>query len=656
MIRFSEAVSAAALAFAPAYFLSAAAIGAPLPVEVYGSLPLLSDAQMSPDGKYIAVIADVNGAPGAAILSLADPSAKPKIAALHNAAVEGIFWANSNRLIIYFYANYKSKYLAGINHYTRAVSVAADGSPPVILMNNKPLFQSYFSNGAVLALDQTDTNYVYMAAYETNAELNGDAPLVHDDYFLNLFRVNVNTGESTVAFHGNRRTTDYMLDNYGHIVATLEGNVDDLTQHIMVGSREVGSFSVRGGAEWSFKGITYDLSRIAVLAYGDQNTRSLYTYQLGGAGLGAPLFTDPRFDISGVLSDASTWLVDGVSYTDDEVHIKYFDPSKEHIKEKLETALPGEHITLLSHDAPRKKYAVYAEGPKDPGTYYIFDAATWHLNEFRRAYPKITPADIADVKSYAYNASDGTSIHAYLTLPQGKPAKNLPTVIFPHGGPESRDLVQFDWWPQFMASRGYAVLQPNFRGSSGYGIAFRNAGYGEWAGKVQDDVAAGAKKLVSDGIADPKRICIVGASYGGYAALAGVTFQPNLYACAISYAGLSDLARVRYRLTQNTGNGSSAVTEWDQYMGASDVSGHEDAASPAKHAEQVKVPVLLLHSENDVTVPIEQSEIEQSALQSAGKQIEFVRLAGDDHYLHEEKVRIQLLTEVERFLKAHIGN
>jgi dipeptidyl aminopeptidase/acylaminoacyl peptidase len=656
MVRWGGAVRAVAFACAVTIISTEAALAAQLPVEAYGNLPLLSDAQISPDGKNIAVIAPVSGAPGAVILSLVDPTIKPKVAAMNNAAVEGIFWANNNRLICYFYSNYKSKFQAGVHHYTRAVSVAVDGSPAVILMNDKPLFQSYFSTGAVLGKDQSDPNYVFMAAYETNAELNGSAPLVYDDYYLNLFRVDVNTGGSEVIHHGDRRTTDYMIDGQGHILATLEGTADDLTQHIMVGTREVGSFSAKGGVEWDFKGITFDQSRFAVLAYGSQNTQGLFTYQLGGAGLGQPLFSDPNFDVSEVLSDPSTWLVDGVAYADDELHIKYFDPAKEHIKEKLEAALPGEHIQLMSHDAAKNKYAVFAEGPKDAGTYYIFDASNYHLDEFRRAYPTVTSADISDVKPYPYKSSDGTDIHAYLTLPAGKPPKNLPTVIFPHGGPEARDMIGFDWWAQFMASRGYAVLQPNFRGSSGYGLAFRNAGFGEWAGKVQDDLTAGVNKMVADGIADPKRICIVGASYGGYSALAGATFHPDLYACAISYAGLSDLSRVRYRLIQDNGNGSTAATEWDQYMGSSDVSRHESDASPAEHADRVKVPVLLLHSQNDVTVQIEQSEIEESALKSAGKQVEFIKLDGDDHYLHQEKTRTQVLTEVERFLKAHIGS
>jgi dipeptidyl aminopeptidase/acylaminoacyl peptidase len=213
--------------------------------------------------------------------------------------------------------------------------------------------------------------------------------------------------------------------------------------------------------------------------------------------------------------------------------------------------------------------------------------------------------------------------------------------------------MDFDWWAQFMASRGYAVLQPNFRGSSGYGWNFVQAGDGEWAGKVQNDVQDGVKKLIADGIADPKRICIVGASYGGYMALAGATFSPDLYACAVSFAGLSDLNRMLYT---GTSFESESVSVWKRRIGADVDSSKLDTASPANFASQVKIPILLLHSDKDTTVPIEQSQIEEDALKRAGKQVEFVTLEGDDHQLEYSATRIKLLKEVERFLAAHIGD
>jgi dipeptidyl aminopeptidase/acylaminoacyl peptidase len=467
--------------------------------------------------------------------------------------------------------------------------------------------------------------------------------------------VNVNTGESQYIIHGTGDTVSYVMDGSGHVLLQID-ETSDLRQHLIAGSRELASFDARGGVAWDIEGRTPDGNGLAIEAIGAHGNKALYSYSVGSAGLGAPLFSDPNIDIDGALHDDMTGRVIGVAYTQDRTVYKYFDPALEQIKEKLELLLPGESVVLVSHDTAGTTYVVSADGPKDPGTYYLYHSATGRLDRFKSVYPGLSAADLSDVQPYPYKSRDGLDIHAYLTLPVGKAPRNLPTVIFPHGGPEARDSQSFDWWAQFMASRGYAVLQPNFRGSTGYGVAFRNAGFGEWGKKVQNDITDGVQKLIADGIADPKRICIVGASYGGYAALAGATFTPNLYACAISYAGLSDLAQMRYRGVESFGSGSGFVADWDQFMGGKDaVSQNEADGSPSEHADQVKAPILLIHSDRDVTVPIEQSEIERDALQHAGKTVEYVKLSGDDHYLTQQDARIQLLKEVERFLAAHIG-
>ena len=208
-----------------------------------------------------------------------------------------------------------------------------------------------------------------------------------------------------------------------------------------------------------------------------------------------------------------------------------------------------------------------------------------------------------------------------------------------------------------MANRGYAVLQPNFRGSSGYGAKFTTAGLHQWGLKMQDDITDGVKKMIADGIADPKRVCIVGASYGGYAALAGATFTPDLYACAVSFAGVSDLPGMLLSERTRNGNESVVTAFWKSRIGDSiDDAVQLAATSPAGHASQVKCPILLLHGDGDTTVSISQSETEEAALKAAGKSVRFVRLEGDDHYLRLAATRVQVLKEVEAFLAANIGN
>jgi len=371
------------------------------------------------------------------------------------------------------------------------------------------------------------------------------------------------------------------------------------------------------------------------------------------SGFGAALFENPAYDMQGAIPDERTGRIIGATYADDLTRAVYFDPGRQQIQSTLEKAFPGQSVLVISKDDAGTEYLVGTEGPKNPPVLSLYTATNHQVNVVEEAYDSLKPSDLGDVKPYPYKARDGRDIHAYLTLPPGRDPHNLPTVIFPHGGPEARDSMDFDWWAQFMASRGYAVLQPNYRGSSGYGADFILAGDGEWAGKVQYDVQDGVKKLIADGIADPKRICIVGASYGGYMALAGATFSPDLYACAVSFAGLSDLNRMLYT---GTSFESEAVSVWKRRIGADVDSSKLDSASPANFAANVKIPILLLHSDKDTTVPIEQSQIEEDALKHAGKQVEFVTLEGDDHQLEYSATRIKLLKEVERFLAAHIGD
>jgi dipeptidyl aminopeptidase/acylaminoacyl peptidase len=226
-------------------------------------------------------------------------------------------------------------------------------------------------------------------------------------------------------------------------------------------------------------------------------------------------------------------------------------------------------------------------------------------------------------------------------------------VVLPHGGPESRDARAFDWLAQFLASRGYAVLQPQFRGSTGYGEAHRKAGYRQWGRLMQDDVSDGVKALIEQGIADPKRICIVGASYGGYAALAGAAFTPELYACAVSINGVSNLPAMLSFEETYSGKDSDSVSYWKDHIG-SRTSPEVISRSPSRAAANVRAPVLLLHGVNDSVVPITQSREMATALKSLAKPYTLIELPGEDHWLSRSDSRTRVLTEMEAFLATHL--
>ncbi|WP_426037804.1 alpha/beta hydrolase family protein [Brevundimonas sp. DC300-4] len=260
------------------------------------------------------------------------------------------------------------------------------------------------------------------------------------------------------------------------------------------------------------------------------------------------------------------------------------------------------------------------------------------------------------MRSITYAAGDGLQIHGFLTLPPGREdARGLPLVVLAHGGPASRDIVGFDWWGQALASRGYAVLQANFRGSTGYGDAFMEAGYGEWGRKMQTDLSDGVRYLAEQDLIDPQRVCIVGASYGGYAALAGVTVQQDIYRCAVSVAGISDLRRmVEEEASDGARRENVTVRYWNRFMGADRLGDRSlDERSPVKLAEQAGAPILLLHGRDDSVVPIDQSRIMATALRRAGKPVEFVELEGEDHWLSRGDTRQRMLTETVDFLQAN---
>jgi dipeptidyl aminopeptidase/acylaminoacyl peptidase len=271
------------------------------------------------------------------------------------------------------------------------------------------------------------------------------------------------------------------------------------------------------------------------------------------------------------------------------------------------------------------------------------------------AYPQLTDVALGEVRIINYKARDGAAVPAYLTLPPASPGKALPLIVLPHGGPEAHDDYAFDWWAQFLAAQGYAVLQPQFRGSTGFGEAWRAAGRRQWGKHIQDDVTDGVNAMVDQGIADAARVCIVGASYGGYAALAGAAFTPDLYRCAVSVNGVSDLPQMLAYEKNHSGDESDALAYWHDHIGSGfdpEVIGR----SPLRAASQIKVPVMLMHAVNDTVVPQSQSEAMSRELNTLKKSVTYVRLPGEDHWLSQSATRTRMLEELQKFLAVQLGS
>src|SRR5947207_6477722 len=555
-------VGGVAAGLAAAIFFMRTAAAEPPPVEAFGTLPLAEIGRISPDGKHLAVIQPLNGRNGIVIYDLSKTDSQPHSVTLEGAVAQNAFWKTNDRLICVFQANLKQKGSSDINAWTRAISVDANGQDAVLLLQGMALV-NVNTGAAIVDLAPDDPWHVYMAAWETNAEMNGHAALRFDQYYLNLFKVNVKLGYTELVQHGTAHTAGYLMDGHGQALGRIEEDAD-LKNRVFLGHKEIMSFDAHGGSPLEFEGLTAGPNpTLAVLTGDPGGIKGLYSWT--SAGKGDALFLDSKFDVSGSLEDERTGRIIGAVYRDDVPHHVYFDPAMQHVQKVLEAAFPGQAVWIASRDDAGAAYVIRTEGPKNPPVLSLYTTANHQVNIVQESYPSLKQSDLGEVRPYPYKARDGLDIHAYLTLPHAKEPHNLPLVVFPHGGPESRDGMNFNWWTQFMASRGYAVFQPNYRGSSGYGWNFVKAGDGEWTGKVQDDLQDGVQKLIADGIADPKRICIVGGSWGGYLALVGATFSPEEYACAISYAGPSDLD---HNLYTGTTFESENVSVWKRSLGA----------------------------------------------------------------------------------------
>ncbi|HEY1707358.1 MAG TPA: alpha/beta fold hydrolase [Rhizomicrobium sp.] len=645
-MRFS--VCAAALAVAAT--LSSAAAANP-PVEAFGDLPLLSSPQLAPDGKHFAAIEQLEGRPTVVIYPVNAPEARPVIVPSPKAIITGAFWINSDRLLVTVKANLKE---AGerLETWSRAFVMNADGSNVQMLLKGSGSLGLNYDGNAVLSEDATNPNLIYVELWVWAEAYN--------EFHLDLYRVDVGNGDREIIARGTHDTGQWLMDGKGHVVARIDETHRPLVDHLMVADgdnwREVAHFDASAGGEASVLGMSED-GQSLIVQRNLTGHDALYPLNIATGKYGDALYSNPSYDAATPIYDDQSGRIVGVVYTADKTEFRYFDPAREALQLGLEQAFPGQSVAAASYDTTRNIVIAETNDPKKGINYYYLDRTTHRADPIASAYPKLQETDLGEMKSFSYKARDGRDIPAYLTLPPGRQPKNLPLVVFPHGGPQSRDVRGFDWWAQFMANRGYAVFQPNYRGSSGYGSAFREAGYHQWGLKMQDDITDGVHKLIADGTVDAKRICIVGASYGGYAALAGAAFTPDLYRCAVSVAGVTDLRRMLATDLENADSSSAAVSYWNSRLGNRyDDETQLDAVSPALHADKIKIPVLLMHGTGDTTVRIAQSEEMQDALERAGNKPVFIQFDGDDHNLEFGPTRNRMLSEIEKFLKANIGN
>lgn len=381
--------------------------------------------------------------------------------------------------------------------------------------------------------------------------------------------------------------------------------------------------------------------------------RHVYQYDVA-TGQESVLFAAQNSEVAQVLMDLRGEEIVMVRYQDESAEPLIFDDELSEIYATLKRQFPNAWVGLESVSDDLSRAVVSVSSPKIPGTLYVYNAEKRELAAFRQQYPGLATEELAEVYAIQYPARDGLTIPAYLTLPRGlspESARKLPFVVLPHGGPHARDFRRFDWKAQMLANQGYGVMQMNFRGSTGYGIAFEKAGRKQWGDAMVNDVSDGTRWLLKQGLADQERICIVGASFGGYAALMGLAREPRLYKCGVSLNGVADLPKHLERFRNVIGG--RFITRHIGQLWEDKTSLHR--SSPINSSNSIEVRLMIVASESDLVVSPRQSREMHDALMKLNKAVEFVELPKGDHYLSREENRRTFARALLSFLDAHIG-
>ena len=378
--------------------------------------------------------------------------------------------------------------------------------------------------------------------------------------------------------------------------------------------------------------------------------RTLALYDLAADKILEVFFSDEKYDFGNLLQEERTDKVIGYWYIDDQVQLVYFEEEWRRLQKIIDRALPDTYNRIVSSASNGNLHLILSRSDVESGVYYVYDKLNKRISPVIPRYPDLDPALMSPKQIRTYTARDGLEITGYLTIPLGMDASNLPLVLFPHGGPATRDTLNFDIWSQFLASRGYAVFQPNFRGSSGYGREFQRMGRQSWGHEMQDDLTDAVEWLISEGIADKDRICIAGISYGGYAANMATVKTPDLFKCAIAINALSDLIRLVSDTKRFIGGDAAAES-----IVAEDASSRElRPYSPYFHIDKITTPILLIHVEDDRVVRFNQSKRFARRLKRGKKEYKFVVIEEGGHSLRTEASRLTAMLEMEAFLAIHL--
>lgn len=625
------------------------------PASAFGQIPKVNDAAISPDGKKIAVYQNMNGSYGIGIYYIDGSGTAPFAVGMEEGVKpDWLYWPNNEIILASFWQSQKYQgtpirtghiYSMDITKKKGKVLVKPDNAKEIGSRIGSTNFFRQWNNIVVDKLTD-DPDHILMSFSD---EGNNLAPSVQ--------KVNVRTGNSKRVRRGNTSIQEWITDLRGEVrvgQGRSDGSNGDWTLRIRDAEgdnwQSYDKYNGLNGNE-AIYGFTSNPNEMIVGRYNGKDTVGLYIYDLGQKRISRKLFHNDDYDVSNLVYSSDGSEIVGASYVADNNQVELFG-TKESALDRMRAKYDGYSVDYVDSNRDYSKVIVKLSSPSDPGGMFLLEPSTDKMNRISTMYDGLKSADMGEVITARYTARDGKKIPAYVTVPISVTSapKSLPFIILPHGGPYARDSKSFDYLAQYFASRGFGVLQMNFRGSAGYGKEFEEAGRQNWV-VMQEDVEDGTRWLIEKGYADPDRICIAGWSYGGYAALIGSIKNPDLYACTISIAGVTDLKDLindmkQYRFGKLTAKGF--------LKGFSDKDDLKEN-SPAKRGAEMTGPVFLAHGTLDQQVHFDQYKRMKSALKKGKAKVTAIEFKDEDHYLSNEKNRKKFFMELDSFLEKAIG-
>lgn len=616
-----------------------------IPIEDFAALPSMQHMQLSPDGEYIAYITPYKGRKHAFIHPKNDQSQIRIIPPIKDADIGSIDWINNDRFLV--------SYKFTLNNWGDKYSGSA-------LFSAEKLLKEKFINMARPDRVQRQLGYKTSPAQFRDDVIDNlpDDPehfLLSIDHNRNgsdeIRKVNVNTGRYKVLLRGFGGIYNWMTDRQ-HKPRYGWGFRMGKNRNVYINPDSNKKIELANTDWYKEKNIRIiDFTEDPRIAYAlmpnTDGRKILIKFNIPDEEIIETVFEHPKVDVTGLAYDPESGKVIGYRYFDDIGRTHFIDPFYRKLFKKINTWLPGGFHSVIGKNSAKKIYLIEHYSDKDYGSIYALDLINRSFSPLGTTMP-LDANQMASVKLHDIKARDGLVIPTYFTYPKGRGTQNLPTIVLPHGGPHSRDSASFDYWAQFLANRGYLVIQPNFRGSTGYGSKFEDMGDNEWGGKMQDDVTDVTRWAIDQGITDPERLCIGGGSYGGYAALMGAVKEPDLYKCAISINGVANIPRIKTFDRKFIGGklAVKSITPKDK---------KDKDISPHHRAKEIKIPVLIVHAKDDPVVPYTQGRGMYKKLNGLKKPVEFVSIKTADHYLDTSEARITTLNAMEKFLQKHIG-